>query len=86
MRGNGTDGSSCSVGSGVALALLNASNLCPWSRDWLARQRYLTPSRMLVASLACDGDGRRLTEHFTDNEEFIRFGNSYATSGTSSPD
>ena len=71
---------------GVALALLNASNLCPWSRDWLARQRYLTPSRMLVASLACDGDGRRLTEHFTDNEEFIRFGNSYATSGTSSPD
>ena len=71
---------------GVALALLNASNLCPWSRDWLARHRYLTPSRMLVAALACDGNGRRLTKHFTDNEEFIRFGNSYATSGTSSPD
>ena len=70
----------------VAVALLNASNLCPWSRDWLTRQRYLTPSRMLVASLACDGDSRRLTEHFTDNEEFIRLGNSFATSGASSPD
>jgi len=70
----------------VAVALLNASNLCPWSRDWLARQRYLTPSRMLVASLACDGDSRRLTAHVTDNEEFIRLGNSFATSGTGSPD
>lgn len=70
----------------VAVALLNASNLCPWSRDWLDRQRYLTPSRMLVASLACDGDGRRLTEYFTDNEEFVRLGNSYATGGTRSPD
>ena len=61
----------------VALALLNASNLCAWSRDWLARQRYLTPSRMLAASLACNGESRRLTEHFTDNEEFIRFGESF---------
>ena len=67
---------------GVALALLNASNLCGWSRDWLARQRYLTPSRMLAASLACNGESRRLTEHFTDDEEFIRFGQSFAT-GTS---
>ena len=64
---------------GVALALLNASNLCPWSRDWLARQRYLTPSRMLAASLACNGESRRLTDHFTDNEEFIRFGESFAS-------
>ena len=64
---------------GVALALLSASNLCAWSRDWLARQRYLTPSRMLAASLACDGESRQLTEHFTDNEEFIRFGESFAT-------
>ena len=64
---------------GVALALLNASNLCAWSRDWLDRQRYLTPSRMLAASLACNGESRRLTEHFTDNEEFIRFGESFAT-------
>ena len=63
---------------GVALALLNASNLCAWSRDWLSRQRYLTPSRMLVASFACKGESRRLTEHFTDNEEFIRFGESLA--------
>ena len=62
----------------VALALLNASNLCAWSRDWLARQRYLTPSRMLAASLACNGESRQLTEHFTDNEEFIRFGESFA--------
>ena len=63
----------------VALALLNASNLCAWSRDWLARQRYLTPSRMLVASLACNGESRQLTEHFTDNEEFIRYGESFTT-------
>ena len=62
---------------GVALALLNASNLCPWSRDWLDRQRYLTPSRMLAASLACNGVSRELTEHFTDNEEFVRFGGSF---------
>ena len=66
---------------GVALALLNASNLCAWSRDWLARQRYLTPSRMLAASLACNGESRGLTEHFTDNEEFIRFGESFAAGG-----
>ena len=66
---------------GVALALLNASNLCAWSRDWLSRQRYLTPSRMLAASLACNGESRRLTEHFTDNEEFIRFGGSFAAGG-----
>ena len=64
---------------GVALALLNASNLCAWSRDWLARQRYLTPSRMLAASLACNGESRQLTEYFTDNEEFIRFGESFTS-------
>ena len=64
---------------GVALALLNATNLCAWSRDWLDRQRYLTPSRMLAASLACNGESRRLTEHFMDNEEFIRFGNSFGS-------
>ena len=63
----------------VALALLNASNLCPWSKNWLERQRYLTPSRMLAASLACDGESRKLTEHFKDNEEFIRFGESLAS-------
>ena len=62
---------------GVALALLNASNLCAWSQDWLARQRYLTASRMLAASLACNGESRQLTEKFTDNEEFIRFGESF---------
>lgn len=62
---------------GVASALLNASNLCAWSRDWLARQRYLTPSRILVASLVCNGESRRLTQHFTDSEEFIRFGESF---------
>ncbi len=67
---------------GVALALLNASNLCPWSRDWLTRQRYLTPSRMLAASLACDGESRTLTEHFKDNEEFARFGESLAATAS----
>ena len=62
---------------GVALALLNASNLCARSRDWLAGQRYLTPSRMLAATLACDGESEQLIEHYTDNEEFIRFGGSF---------
>ena len=60
----------------VALAMLNAANLCPWSKNWLEQQRYLTASRMLAASLACDGESRKLTEHFEDNEEFIRFGES----------
>ena len=60
----------------VALALLNASNLCPWSKDWLEREKYLTPGRMLAASLACDGESRALTEHFQDNDEFVRFGES----------
>lgn len=58
----------------VALAMLNASNLCPWSRQWLEQQSYLTSSRMLVAALACNGQGRQLTQGFTDNEDFIRFG------------
>ena len=60
----------------VALAMLNAADLCPWSKNWLEQQRYLTASRMLAASLACDGESRKLTEHFEDNEEFIRFGES----------
>ena len=60
----------------IALSLLNATNLCPWAMNWLEQQRYLTPGRMLAASLACDGESRKLTEHFTDNEEFIRFGES----------
>ena len=62
----------------VALALLNASNLCTPSRDWLARQRYLTPSRMLAASLACDGESKELLEHFKDDEEFIHLGESFS--------
>ena len=65
---------------GVALTLLNASNLCPYSREWLEKQIYLTPSRMLAASLACNGESRKLLEHFEDNEEFIRFGKSLADS------
>ena len=64
----------------VALALLNASNLCSKSKDWLQRQKYLTPSRMLVATLACDGELAAFADHFTDNEEFIRFGESLAGS------
>ena len=62
----------------VALALLNASNLCSRSRDWLEKQKYLTPSRMLAAALACDREVRTLTEHFKDNEEFIQFGETLA--------
>ena len=58
---------------GVALALLNASNLCTWSRDWLATQRYLTASRMLAASLACNGESRRLTAKFADSKRFVRY-------------
>ena len=61
---------------GVALALLNASNLCPESKNWLKSQQYLTPSRMLAASLACDGDDRQLITHFKDNEQFIHYGKS----------
>lgn len=62
----------------VALALLNASNLCSRSRDWLEQQKYLTPSRMLAAALACDGESKTLMEHFKDNEEFIQFGETLA--------
>ena len=64
----------------VALALLNASNLCSSSRDWLERQEYLTPSRMLAAALACNGKSRALTDHFKDNEEFMRYGKTLAGS------
>ena len=60
----------------IALSMLNVSNLCPWSRMWLDEQQYLTPSRMLVAALVCDNQSRQLTEHFVDDEEFIRFGKS----------
>ena len=59
----------------VALALLNSSNLCPWSRRWLDQQKYLTPGRMLAATLACDGDSRGLTAHFRDNQDFVRLSN-----------
>ncbi len=64
---------------GVALSLLNEHNLCPVSRDWLERQRYLTPSRLLAASFACNGDSQKLLEIFSDREEFITFGESLAT-------
>ncbi len=64
---------------GVALALLNAHNLCPMSRDWVMRQRYLTPSRLLSASLACDANSRKLIEIFSDRKDFITFGESLAT-------
>ncbi len=57
----------------VALALLNASNLCAGSKAWLEQQKYLTPARMLAAALACDGESRALTDHFKDNKEFIRY-------------
>ena len=64
---------------GVALALLNEHNLCPISRAWLERQRYLTPTRFLAASLACNGDSQKLLEIFSDRKEFITFGESLAT-------
>ena len=64
-------------GHAIALSMLNISNLCPWSKKWLDEQQYLTPSRMLVAALVCDNRSRQLTEHFVDNEEFIRFGKSF---------
>ena len=57
----------------IALALLNAHNLCPESAIWLKHQIYLTPSRMLAASLACDGESRNLLKHFQDNPEFVKF-------------
>jgi len=58
----------------VALALLNESNLCAYSRNWLKRQEYLTAARMVAASLACNGEGRKLLEGFKDRKEFIQFG------------
>ena len=62
----------------VALSLLNAHNLCEIPRKWLAKLNYTTPSRMLAASLACNGDSLRLLEIFqNDRMEFIEFGNSY---------
>ena len=64
---------------GVALALLNEHNLCPMSRDWLERQRYLTPSRLLAASFACNDDSQKLLDIFSDRKEFITFGESLAT-------
>ncbi len=65
----------------VAVSILNSSNLCEWSKNWLNKQRYLTPSRMLVAALACSGESRDLTAHFSDNEDFIRFGESLIKQG-----
>ena len=43
-------------------------------KKWLKQQRYLTPGRMLAASLMCDGGSKKLAEHFKDNKEFIHFG------------
>ena len=64
---------------GVALALLNEHNLCPMSRDWVHTQRYLTPSRLVSASLACDANTRKLIEIFRDREDFIAFSESLTT-------
>ena len=62
----------------VALSLLNAHNLCEIPRKWLIKLNYITPSRMLAASLACSGDSLRLLDIFQDDRmEFIEFGNSY---------
>ena len=62
----------------VALSLLNAHNICEIPRMWLEKLNYLTPSRMLAASLACSGDSLRLLDIFQDDRmEFIEFGNSY---------
>ena len=58
----------------VVSALLNIHNLCPSSKEWLDQQKYFTPSRMLAASLACDGESKRLLENFKDNPEFIKYG------------
>ena len=62
----------------VALSLLNAQNLCEIPRKWLEKLNYITPSRMLAASLACSGDSLSLLDIFQDDRmEFIEFGNSY---------
>ena len=62
----------------VALSLLNAHNLCEIPRKWLGKLNYITPSRMLAASLACSGESLRLLDVFQDDRmEFIEFGNSY---------
>ena len=59
---------------GIALGLVNFSNLCPRSQAWVRQQKYLTPSRMLAATLACEGDSRKLLNRFSDKEEFVQFG------------
>ena len=59
----------------VALSLMNVHNLCKSSEEWLQQQIYLTPSRMIAASLACDGESRNLLKHFQDNPNFVKYRN-----------
>ena len=59
----------------VALSLMNVHNLCKSSEEWLQQQIYLTPSRMIAASLACDGESRNLLKHFQDNPDFVKYRN-----------
>lgn len=58
----------------VSLTLLNSHNLCPKPKAWLEQQRYLTPSRLISATLACDEDSLAILENFKDNLEFFEFG------------
>ena len=63
----------------VALALLNEHNLCRQPKEWLEKQHYLTASRLLVASLACEGESLKLLENFSDDKEFIKYGKSLSS-------
>ena len=58
----------------VALALINANNLCDYERAWLREREFLSPARMLAASLSCDGEPEALLDGFTENSEFVEFG------------
>ena len=58
----------------VALALLNAGNLCDYERAWLEHQSFLSPARMLVASLSCNGEPEELLDGFPENSDFVEFG------------
>ena len=49
------------------------------SRVARKKQQYLTASRLLVASLACEGESLKLLEIFSDDREFIKYGKSLSS-------
>ena len=56
----------------ISVALLNESNLCQFQRNWLNQQPFLSPTRMLLAALTCDGDNMHLLENLPNHPDFIQ--------------